>query len=385
MSEKKSRRRVSAGLVAVVVTALGIPLGAGPAQAAGINDPPVLPHSIIVFPMRDFVSASGYADSDRPVVQVLRSGVVIGTSEPIVPQAGLVEVNHPGGGCWLTVTPDIRSNDVVRVITSPGVGDQTPIADVIVTQPSTQVAGDVVVKGTATAIGGGPIPVDQIEARLVANKQLFANGRRTLRATAAPGSDGTLAYDGAGPAWTATFPGLNAADVARAIDSENRILWRGRVPANLSESTIFEFGAVGGPALPCTAPLAAGPSTPDMTDASDTGASATDNVTRTRRPTFTGVSALPDAASFKLFDGDTVIGTALAGPGGLYSLTPDAPLADGVHIITASEAGPSAPADTRSTGSLRVTIDNAAPAAIRRPYAGARMRPRAATHPNSHT
>ena len=77
------------------------------ASAAGVSDPPAAPHSIISFPVRDFVSASGYAVSDRPTVEVVRSGVVVGTASNLVPHDdpdtagfdGIVEVNHPGGGC----------------------------------------------------------------------------------------------------------------------------------------------------------------------------------------------------------------------------------------------------------------------------------------------
>jgi len=45
------------------------------------------------------------------------------------------------------------------------------------------------------------------------------------------------------------------------------------------EGTLYEFGQIAGPAAPCTAPLAKGPSTPDLTAATDSGASATDDVT----------------------------------------------------------------------------------------------------------
>ncbi|MEA2622643.1 MAG: trimeric autotransporter adhesin, partial [Chloroflexota bacterium] len=96
------------------------------------------------------------------------------------------------------------------------------------------------------------------------------NGRRTLRAGAA-GLDGTLTYDTAnnptGTKWTATYPGMSAADVLRAVGgtsstgvvipaAESRALWLGRVPLALLESTIFENGpgVVGGPSAPCLAP-----------------------------------------------------------------------------------------------------------------------------------
>ena len=56
--------------------------------------------------------------TDRPTVEVVRGGIVVGTASGLVPQDdpktagfdGLVEVNHPGGGCWEGVTPDIRGH-----------------------------------------------------------------------------------------------------------------------------------------------------------------------------------------------------------------------------------------------------------------------------------
>ena len=49
-------------------------------------------------------------------------------------------------------------------------------------------------------------------------------------------------------------------------------MWLGRDAAVGNEVTIFEYAAIGGPAGPeCTAPLAKGPSTPDLAAASNTG------------------------------------------------------------------------------------------------------------------
>ena len=73
-----------------------------------------------------------------------------------------------------------------------------------------------------------------------------------------------------GVKWTATYSGLDAADVARMADADTRAHWLGRDPLLLNEATIFE-NAPGtnppGPAGPgCTRPLEAAdvtaPSTP---------------------------------------------------------------------------------------------------------------------------
>src|ERR1044072_7401041 len=69
-----------------------------------INEPPVAPHTIAVFPERDFISASGYDPAQGPVtVSVLRRDttgsnlVLISSAQNVTPSdEGLVEVNHPG-------------------------------------------------------------------------------------------------------------------------------------------------------------------------------------------------------------------------------------------------------------------------------------------------
>ena len=266
-------------------------LGAAPAHAqtapvipapTTINNPPVAPLQILVFPQRDFVSASGYTQDDRVIVSVIHpNGTTFSTdpNTPIVPQddpraapgapfAGIVEVNHPGGACWFQTTPDIRPGDKVRITivanavdgTRVGRADETTVANVTAQRPVQVSANTVQIHGTAVdATTGGPIDPAQLEQRLVANKDIFLfNGRRTLRATSAAGADGTLAYDAPGStSWTATYTGLQPADVTRALGAESRILWLGANPLAAVEGTIYENGAgvLPGPAAPCTAPL----------------------------------------------------------------------------------------------------------------------------------
>jgi hypothetical protein len=379
MKSAKNRQRLAVAITAGALAALAVPTVAVPAFAV-VNPVPVAPHSIIVFPVRDFVSADGYAATDRPTIQVLRANAVIGTASNLTPQDdpgtpgfdGLVEVNHPGGGCWEGVTPDIRPGDVVRVLTAPDVGDQTSTANVTVTQPATKTAaGTVVMKGTAVAPGGGQIPVDQLEARIVAGNQSFAlNGKRTLRASSAVGDDGTFAYDGPGlTTWTATWNGLTGvgadgiSDADRASNptsSQSRSLWLGANPAVGTEITIYEDGEIAGPSAPCTAPLAKGPSVPDLTAVSDTGSSTTDNVTRSTTPTFTGAAALPDATTVNLYIDGIASGSAAVAANGSYSVTSNRALANGRHTVTAGEVAGGG-TETMSAAGLTVTVDTVAP------------------------
>ena len=374
VSTNQSPRRFGAGLVVIALAAMGVPLAA--TSASALLDPnvgPSAPHSIITFPSRDFVHIDGYNNSDVLTVEVWRGGFKVGTTlpfspsqpDPNTPGKFMEDVNHLGQPCWSGVTPDIRGNDVVKVLTSATTGDQTPTADVTVTQVATKtLAGDVVVKGTAVAAGGGQIAIAQLQSRIVANKQAFANGKRTLRADSLGRLDGTIAYDSAtATTWTAIFPNLSAVDANTAVGGDSRGQWLGRNPLAVNENTIFEVGSLifPGPALGCSAPLAKGPSVPDLTAATDTGVSASDNITSSPSPTFTGVIGLATATSVNLYVDGAVNGTATVVAGG-YSLTPVTPLADGTHTITAGETAPGG-VETLSNGSLSITIDTLAPLA----------------------
>jgi hypothetical protein len=254
---RPSRRgTIASTIVAILCLCAGV---AGLLRAPGasaqtvVNDPPVAPHSIIAFPERDFVSAEGYDPAGGVVtVSIIRGGSVVSQAHVTPDRFGLVEVNHPGGGCWEVITPDIRPGDVVRTTTAAGVVDQTTVANVTAGLPAQVDATTVVVRGTAQDAVGAQLPLAQIEQRLL-NPDRFDNGRRTLRAN----GDGTLVYDAPGSVnWTATYTNLSAADMAKALDAESRILWLGRDPVAGTESTIFEIGAdiAGGPQAPCTAP-----------------------------------------------------------------------------------------------------------------------------------
>jgi len=259
------------------------------ADVATVNDPPTGTHSIIPFPQRDFVSSSGYAVSEGPItIEVIRGGKVWARSTPIsvvedpaTPGLGAAEVNHPGGGCWTTdmvgpfngITPDLRAGDIVRFTNHLGQAEETTTANVYAERPTDRAAdgtllpaGVIQVHGTAQDALGKPLPIDQIEHRLVASSaQPFElNGRRVMRA---PG-EGTIAYDPVDPAtnpkgtrWTATYSGLHGGDVELAMASESRAVWLGRDPLAGLELTIFENGdgIAGGPAAgQCTAPAEAG-------------------------------------------------------------------------------------------------------------------------------
>ncbi|MDQ1482216.1 MAG: hypothetical protein QOF35_292, partial [Actinomycetota bacterium] len=377
----RSRRRFGAGLVATTVALVGLPLAAISASALlDPNAPPTAPHSIIVFPARDFVHLDGYAASDLVTVKIMRRGFEVGTTLPfhpnqLDPATGkfMADINHLGEPCWSGVTPDIGPGDVVQVLTAPGAGDQTPTSGVTVTSPATETApgsGIVVMTGTApdATAPGGRTPIDQLNSRIIAKKELFSNGKRLLRADSTGAKGATIAYDGLSSNWTATFSGLNtiAADGIRDADKavnqgESRGQWLGRVPLAVSENTIFEWNIIGGPAAGCNAaPAAPAPTVPQMTSLTDTGVSALDGLTRNTRPTFVGATGDAAATNATLYVDSVPNGTATVVAGN-YSLTPATALTQGTHTVQVSETKAPALTESISRGSLSVSIDTTLP------------------------
>jgi hypothetical protein len=290
---RSGRRRAQAtGLLIGVTTAVGLvaPGLAGAAVTA--------PANIISFPSRDFVSATGYDLTKLYTVEVQHpDGTVAGTVTDLAPKddgegggLGIIEINHPGGYCWVGVTPDIRPGDTVRIKSqdaTPTV-DESTVRNVTAKRPVQTAPDTIQIHGTAQAANGAPLPVGELEQRLVVPGDAFAiNGRRTLRATSAAGSDGTLSYDAAGSInWTATYTGLAQADIDRALGAESRGMWIDPVLPS-TQSTIFENGAaaVAGPTSPCAAPLEKLPPPPgsETTPPSDvaglTGSASSSTVT----------------------------------------------------------------------------------------------------------
>ncbi len=238
------------------------------------NDTPTGKHSLIGFPARDFISASGYYFPGHTFhFELIRgatkfiSGQIQNTVGDLT---GTLEVNHPGGTCWLGTTPDMHAGDVIRIVDeTTGIAEQTTVANVTAERPIAINANTVVVHGTAQTADGQPIPVGQLENRLVTGSaSLFElNGKRVLRAASAI-ADGVLAYDSPGSVnWTATYTNLSVDDVFRAVGgtnaigmvfpgAESRAVWLGKNPLAGNELTIFENGpgVTGGAAgAPCTA------------------------------------------------------------------------------------------------------------------------------------
>jgi VCBS repeat-containing protein len=103
------------------------------------------------------------------------------------------------------------------------------------------------------------------------------------------------------------------------------------------------------------------PPAPDLTDASDSGVSHTDNITNVAASTFTGT--VEPGTTVRLYDSDgtTVIGTTLADAStGAYTVTSSA-LSQGTHHLTVTATDASNNTSVHSDA-LDVTIDTTAPA-----------------------
>jgi hypothetical protein len=246
---------------------------------AQVNNPPLLPQAITIFPSRDFVSVEGFAANADLTISVRRDGTEVSDAVGRTDATGLLEVNHPGGVCWRNVTPDIVAGDTIRVTYRgtannqalglvQGTGSAANTLNATATQAVQQVVGPdpnlnnvVIVKGNAALANGSRIPIARLEVRIVQPAYRETTGsritRRDIRADSAggrvdgvPGGSGTLAYDTAtSTTFTAVFRGLNAVERQLTVDGQTRAMaWQQTTAAgDRLGMTIFEVGEVGGP------------------------------------------------------------------------------------------------------------------------------------------
>ena len=122
-------------------------------------------------------------------------------------------------------------------------------------------------------------------------------------------------YSTNGTDWSATAP--------TAVEGANSISVRQTDAAgNVSPVSTLSF------TLDTTGPTA--PANLDLTDASDTGTSNSDDVTGDNTPTITGTAEVGSTVGLYDTNGTTLLGTAVAGAGGTWSITSSV-LSDGAH------------------------------------------------------
>ena len=264
----------------------GVPPGCPPLEGGG-NAPPAdqqvpnvhkalegplpagvdAPRSIEVFHGIEMVGLHNYPAKADVRVDVVRNGVVIGSTTHKTDANGLLEINHIGGGqfpagdCWdPAATPNIRPGDtVLSTIVSgdlSGEQDSTVVRDVYINgweNSTTKVDttnNTITISGHAKGTTNAPITpgVDILELRLNANGFTWDGGRKDLRADV--GAD--VQPDGT---FTHVFQ-LSAGDAqeANSFGFEQMIEWSPAVaePNLPSELTVFD-GEEG--ALPGCSPL----------------------------------------------------------------------------------------------------------------------------------
>lgn len=178
----------------------------------------------------------------------------------------------------------------------------------------------------------------------------------TFTGTAAPGSTVTL-FDGAAAVGTgkANASGVWTVTATKLADGSHQIAAQAKdLAGNLSALSPASTAVID------TAPPAA-PGMPALAAGSDTGISATDNITRLTTPTFTGTAEA--GATVTLYNGTSRVGTGVAGADGVWTITASS-LAAGVRSITA-RAADVAGNQSAASATLFVTVDTSVAAPSR--------------------
>ena len=251
--------------------ALGVAVGAllvANAAVAGAANPPLGPGNIEIFNNRDMVALEGYTEQagQTATVKVQRGDTTIGIGEGVVDSTGFLEFNHPGGECWIGVTPDIRGGDVVEVsFSESSFTDGATVGSAVITgitastPVATPEAGDV--EGTVTITGtyGPDVDLSRFVVEVVNPEMREAGsaiGERAIGWT--PGND--PAHPNGGPGHTAdgtagggqfsaTF-GLQSADDQQLVLNGDHVVmtWLADGTGDLAlGATQFEYEETNGP------------------------------------------------------------------------------------------------------------------------------------------
>lgn len=213
----------------VLLAAGGLVAGAVSSTAHAAVD---AAHQVILFPDRDFVSATGYAPGVPVSVTVTRGvpGTIVATAT-VTPADdlktpvfdGLVEVNHPGGGCWVAPGGGTPVGDILQrgdlVTLRQGATVDTSRAQYVTATKARMVAGNLVVTGTAQAMNAdgtpafdanGPVPLAaaNLQSRIVAAKGTSFVNTRNKRLIRSDKDGGLFAMNGIN--WTVTYSGAVA-------------------------------------------------------------------------------------------------------------------------------------------------------------------------------
>jgi hypothetical protein len=259
-------------------TVLSIPMtGFSGITAEGFNDPPV-DRSIAAFFVRDYVSYTGIPLEAMAVIELVRHGQVLAATDGLFPlsdpanptgSTGYIDLNHLGGDCWPTFTPDIAPGDIIRVtetsfpmdaygnVSVVVVKNQSYVQDLEVQTGVIQTSPDTVeIKARALdARTHAALAAGSVTFRIQPASGRFANGKNKL-VTGNDGSVQNISVPGAveGEYFKAVFTGLRPADVALALTADPVALWLGRDNNGFLEATHSEWNEFPGSGAPSCAP-----------------------------------------------------------------------------------------------------------------------------------
>jgi Fibronectin type III domain len=306
-TQHDKRRRLAAAGLAAATAAGGVITFATMAQA---GTPPAGPGNIEIFAKRDMVALEGYAAEagQKATVTVTRGGEQIGIGQGTIDETGFLEFNHPGGECWIGVTPNISAGDTVDVSFSEATyTDGAVVGSAVITgvtsSPVTatpDVAGDV--EGTVTVKGtyGADIDPSRFVVEVVNPAMREAPSAIGERAIGwVPVDD--PAHPNGGPGFTATgtfgdgtfeavFGLQSAADQKLVAEGDHVALsWMADGAADLAlGATQYEFEEIDGPGFG-GCPAGPGAQAPDVNGLTATWTAAGDgslsvNVTPPAQP-----------------------------------------------------------------------------------------------------
>jgi len=182
--------------------------------------------------------------------------------------------------------------------------------------------------------------------------EVFVNGLAVGFAEPVAGTNNTLfAYTLAPGDLSTTFAPVGGGGGANQVTAAVRV-FDGQTPQADGRTLAAEPLQV---ILDQTAPAA--PSAPDLLASSDTGDSATDDLTALAQPAFAGTAEA--GATVRLFADGLPIGQTVAAPDGAWEITTE-PLDDGTYTITAEAEDLAGNISPRS-GGLALTIDTTPP------------------------
>jgi hypothetical protein len=329
----RAGRRAGSALLAGALATTGAVVAFGGIAQAG--NPPLGPGNIEIFNHRDMVALEGYAAQagERATVTVKRGGQTIGIGEGTVDQTGFLEFNHPGGECWIGVTPDIKGGDLVEVsFSASAFTDGATVGSAVITSvegsPITATPEDGDIEGTVTISGtyGADVDLSRFVVEVVNPEMRRPDpstppttiGERAIGWTpvvdpAEPNGGPGFTVDGtaADGEFEVTFGLQSEADQQRVLDGEHVVLtWLADgVPDLALGATQYEFGESDGPGF---GGCPAGPGTqPPLPPKSAELTAGTDSVT----VKWTAPTQAPDApaiSQYRVAAVDGVLGQEVA-------------------------------------------------------------------------